>query len=95
MPLKFGMLKKFPQFNFGLEFQEESHSESLNYTLSVTLYFSQGCSLYFFFHFYSFMLGWGLKVGCWIGFLGFGFSFDGVWGLWFGPSGFLGLGLCI
>ena len=46
--------------------------------------FSQGHSLQFF----SILLingGLGLKGwGLWIGFLGLGFSVDGVWGLWCG-----------
>ena len=54
--------------------------------------FSQGYSLHFS-HFCSFLVVWGL--GSWIGFLGLGFSVDGVKGFVVGPSGFLGLGLSI
>ena len=47
------------------------------------------CEIYYIF--FSILFG----VGVLDGFLGLGFSVDGVWGLWCWPSGFLGLGLSI
>ena len=39
------------------------------------------------------MVVWGFGVGSYIGFLGLGFSVDGVWGLWCGAFWvFLGFG---
>ena len=54
----------------------------------ITLYLFPRVILYTFFsHFCSFYGGLGvggLGLGSWIGFLGLGFSVDGVWSLWCG-----------
>ena len=47
--------------------------------------------------FFSILLAYGPQgLVTWVGFLGLGFSVDGVWGLGVGPSGFIGVwDLCV
>ena len=56
----------------------------------LTLYFSQGCSSYFFLifaHLWWFG-GWDIGLRSWTEFFGVGFSVDVVWGQWYGAFWF-------
>ena len=54
----------------------------------ITLYFFPRVILFYFFLILAHLWWFGVVgLGSYIGFLGFGFSVDGVWGLWCGVFG--------